>query len=101
MCSSTAKGQLGCGSAVPSLRVSNNDLAKIVDTNDEWIIVRQGFITRRVLSGKENLTDLAVEAARKALEMAEVHPKDVDLILMCSSTEMTCWAVLRWYDFVE
>ncbi|MCD7468966.1 3-oxoacyl-[Datura stramonium] len=99
MCSSTAKGAeelsrlvntgcklVGCGSAVPSLRVSNNDLAKIVDTNDEWISVRTGIHNRRVLSGKENLTDLAVEAARKALEMAEVHPKDVDLILMCSST---------------
>ncbi|CAN4075751.1 unnamed protein product [Withania somnifera] len=99
MCSSTAKGAedvtrlvntgcklVGCGSAVPSLRVSNDDLAKIVDTNDEWISVRTGIRNRRVLSGKENLTDLAVEAAGKALEMAEVHPEDVDLILMCSST---------------
>ncbi|XP_060179431.1 beta-ketoacyl-[acyl-carrier-protein] synthase III B, chloroplastic-like isoform X2 [Lycium barbarum] len=77
---------VGCGSAVPSLKVSNNDLAKIVDTSDEWISVRTGIRNRRVLSGKENLTDLAVEAARKALEMAEVNPKDVDLILMCSST---------------
>ncbi|PHU08793.1 3-oxoacyl-[acyl-carrier-protein] synthase III, chloroplastic [Capsicum chinense] len=99
MCSTTAKGAVelsrlvntgcklvGCGSAVPSLRVSNNDLAKIVDTNDEWISVRTGIRHRRVLSGKENLTDLAIEAAWKALEMADVPPEDVDLILMCSST---------------
>lgn len=97
MCSSTAKGAeelsrltgcklVGCGSAVPSLRVSNNDLAKLVDTNDEWISTRTGIRNRRVLSGEESLTDLAVEAAGKALEMAEVHPNDVDLILMCSST---------------
>ncbi|XP_055821908.1 beta-ketoacyl-[acyl-carrier-protein] synthase III, chloroplastic-like [Solanum dulcamara] len=99
MCSSTDKGAeelsrlvntgcklVGCGSAVPSLRVSNNDLAKFLDTNDEWISVRTGIRNRRVLSGEENLTDLAIEAAQKALEMAEVHPEDVDLILMCSST---------------
>lgn len=77
---------IGCGSAVPTLKVSNDDLAKIVDTNDEWIAVRTGIRNRRVLSGKDNLTDLAAEAARKALEMAEVDPNDVDLILLCSST---------------
>lgn len=77
---------VGCGSAVPALKVSNDDLAKIVDTNDEWISVRTGIRNRRVLSGKDNLTDLAAEAARKALEMAEVDPNDVDLILLCSST---------------
>ncbi|XP_070043333.1 beta-ketoacyl-[acyl-carrier-protein] synthase III, chloroplastic-like isoform X2 [Nicotiana tomentosiformis] len=81
----------GCGSAVPSLNVSNDDLAKIVDTNDEWISVRTGIRNRRVLSGKENLTGLAIEASRKALEMAEVNPKDVDLILMCSSTGDDCF----------
>ncbi|XP_055825310.1 beta-ketoacyl-[acyl-carrier-protein] synthase III A, chloroplastic-like [Solanum dulcamara] len=77
---------IGCGSAVPALSVSNDDLAKIVDTNDEWISVRTGIRNRRVLSGKDNLTDLAAEAARKALEMAEVDPNDVDLILLCCST---------------
>lgn len=77
---------IGCGSAVPSLNVSNDDLAKIVDTNDQWISVRTGIRNRRVLSGKDSLTDLAAEAARKALEMAEVDPNDVDLILLCSST---------------
>ncbi|KAG5617533.1 hypothetical protein H5410_017357 [Solanum commersonii] len=72
---------IGCGSAVPSLNVSNDDLAKIVDTNDQWISVRTGIRNR-----KDSLTDLAAEAARKALEMAEVDPNDVDLILLCSST---------------
>ncbi|KAH0644250.1 hypothetical protein KY284_032134 [Solanum tuberosum] len=99
MCSNTAKGAeefsrlvntgcklVGCGSAVPSLRVTNNDLAKFIDTNDEWISTRTGIRNRRVLSGKENLTDLAIEAAQKALDMAEVDPKDVDLILLCSSS---------------
>ncbi|KAJ7944769.1 3-oxoacyl-[acyl-carrier-protein] synthase [Quillaja saponaria] len=77
---------VGCGSAVPSLEISNDDLAKIVDTNDEWISVRTGIRKRRVLSGRDKLTNLAVEAARKALQMAEVDPDDVDLVLMCTST---------------
>ncbi|KAF3974773.1 hypothetical protein CMV_001921 [Castanea mollissima] len=77
---------VGCGSAVPTLKVSNDDLAKIVDTSDEWISVRTGIRNRRVLSGKESLTTLAVEAGRKALQMAQVDPDDVDLVLMCTST---------------
>ncbi|XP_019162984.1 PREDICTED: 3-oxoacyl-[acyl-carrier-protein] synthase 3 A, chloroplastic-like [Ipomoea nil] len=77
---------VGCGSALPSLSISNEDLAKLVDTNDEWISVRTGIRNRRVLSGKDNMTALAVEASKKALEMAEVDPGDVDLILLCTST---------------
>ncbi|KAM7260445.1 hypothetical protein ACFE04_016186 [Oxalis oulophora] len=77
---------VGCGSATPSLQVSNDDLSKIVDTSDEWIAVRTGIRNRRVISGKDTLTGLAVEAARKALEMAEVKPEDVDLVLLCTST---------------
>jgi hypothetical protein len=43
---------VGCGSAAPTLKVSNDDLAKIVDTSDEWISVRTGIRNRRVLSGQ-------------------------------------------------
>ena len=42
---------VGCGSAVPTLQISNDDLSKIVDTSDEWISVRTGIRRRRVLSG--------------------------------------------------
>ncbi|KAL8244400.1 hypothetical protein R6Q59_010658 [Mikania micrantha] len=77
---------VGCGSAVPNLVVSNDDLSKIVDTNDEWISVRTGIRNRRVLTGKDRMTGLAVEAAQKALEMANVDPDDVDLVLLCTST---------------
>ncbi|KAK7349100.1 hypothetical protein VNO77_06189 [Canavalia gladiata] len=77
---------VGCGSAVPTLEISNDELAKIVDTSDEWISLRTGIRKRRLLSGGENLTGLAVEAAGKALRMAKVEPDDVDLILMCTST---------------
>ncbi|KAJ9566803.1 hypothetical protein OSB04_002769 [Centaurea solstitialis] len=77
---------VGCGSAVPALEVSNDDLSKIVETNDEWISVRTGIRNRRVLTGKDRMTELAVEASAKALEMAEVDPNDVDLVLLCTST---------------
>ncbi|CAI8611795.1 unnamed protein product [Vicia faba] len=77
---------VGCGSAVPALQISNEELSKIVDTNDEWISVRTGIRKRHVLSGGDSLITLAADAAKKALEMAKVDPDDIDLILMCTST---------------
>ncbi|KAL0428320.1 UNVERIFIED_CONTAM: 3-oxoacyl-[acyl-carrier-protein] synthase 3 A, chloroplastic [Sesamum latifolium] len=77
---------VGCGSAVPTVKISNDDLSKIVDTSDEWISVRTGIRNRRILSRKDSLIDLAAEAANKALQMAEVDPDDVDLVLLCTST---------------
>ncbi|XP_065857960.1 beta-ketoacyl-[acyl-carrier-protein] synthase III A, chloroplastic [Euphorbia lathyris] len=77
---------VGSGSAVPTLQIPNDELAKIVDTNDEWISVRTGIRNRRVITGNESLIALAAEAASKALQMANVDPDDVDLILMCTST---------------
>lgn len=77
---------VGSGSAVPSLQISNEDLAKFVETSDEWISVRTGIRNRRVLAGKDSLNTLAVDAAKKALEMAQVDPEEVDLVLLCTST---------------
>ncbi|XP_039115333.1 3-oxoacyl-[acyl-carrier-protein] synthase 3 B, chloroplastic-like [Dioscorea cayenensis subsp. rotundata] len=77
---------VGCGSAVPKLLVSNDDLAQIVETSDEWISVRTGIRSRRVLSGNETLNGLAVDAAKGALDMAQVETDDVDLVIMCTST---------------
>ncbi|TVU16309.1 hypothetical protein EJB05_39866 [Eragrostis curvula] len=77
---------VGCGSAVPTLSVSNDDLSKIVETSDDWIAARTGIRNRRVLSGDETLRGLSVQAAQRALEMAQVKPEDVDLVLLCTST---------------
>ncbi|ONK70245.1 uncharacterized protein A4U43_C05F31750 [Asparagus officinalis] len=76
----------GCGSSVPKLQISNDDLAQFVETSDEWISVRTGIRNRRVLTGTENLNGLAVQAAKGALEMAEVEAENVDLVILCSST---------------
>ncbi|KAK3151056.1 hypothetical protein QOZ80_3AG0241120 [Eleusine coracana subsp. coracana] len=77
---------VGCGSAIPSLSISNDDLSKIVETSDDWITARTGIRHRRVLSGDETLRGLSVQAAQKALEMAQVTADDVDLVLLCTST---------------
>lgn len=75
---------IGTGSALPSLVVSNDDLAKIVETNDEWIVARTGIKTRRILSN-ETLRELATLAAKRALESAGLKPTELDYII-CSNT---------------
>lgn len=70
----------GTGSAVPKLRVTNDELSRMVETSDEWISSRTGVRERRVLSD-ETLTDLAMQAAQRALEDAKVEPGELDLIL--------------------
>ena len=72
---------IGTGSAVPTLTVSNDDLAKFLDTNDSWITTRTGIKTRHLLS-TENLYDLAVEAATKAIKASGLRPDQIDFLLV-------------------
>ena len=69
----------GTGSALPELVVTNDDLSRIVDTSDEWITTRTGVKERRVLSD-ETLTDLALEAAEKAMADAGIKPQQYAVI---------------------
>lgn len=71
---------LGTGSALPKKIVSNDDLAKMMDTSDEWIRSRTGIATRHIAI-EETTTSLSIEAAQKALEAAGVKAEDIDLIL--------------------
>ncbi|MDO4166692.1 MAG: beta-ketoacyl-ACP synthase III [Eubacteriales bacterium] len=73
------------GACVPEQIITNDDLAKIVDTSDEWIVQRTGIRQRRI-SGGENTSVLAIGTARMVLERAQVEPKDVDLIIVASVT---------------
>ncbi len=77
-------GILGTGSALPEKVVTNRDLAKLVDTSDQWITERTGIKERRQASLQETTSSLSVQASRKALEMAAISPKDLDLII-CST----------------
>jgi len=76
----------GVGGYLPEQVVTNHDLAKFVDTSDEWITERTGIKQRRKVRDDEMTSDLAVEAARKALAAAGRTPDDVDLIVVATTT---------------
>jgi 3-oxoacyl-[acyl-carrier-protein] synthase III len=76
----------GVGSYLPDEVVTNADLAKIVDTSDEWIFERTGIHERRRAAPDQGASDLAVEAARRALEAAGRTPEDLDLIIVATTT---------------
>ncbi|GAB3376175.1 beta-ketoacyl-ACP synthase III [Massilia agri] len=81
----------GTGSYLPAKRVTNDELAaqlaeKGIETSDEWIVTRSGISSRHYAAADENASDLAVHAARKALESAGKSPSDIDLVIVASST---------------
>jgi 3-oxoacyl-[acyl-carrier-protein] synthase-3 len=76
----------GCGSATPEQFLSNEELSQIVETSDEWIKSRTGIGKRHLADQSVSLSQLAAQAAIKALEMAQVSPRDIDLILLATST---------------
>ena len=77
---------LGIGGYLPEKTLTNADLAKIVDTTDEWIVQRTGIRERHVAAEGELTSDLAVKAARTALENARVPIADIDLIVLATAT---------------
>ncbi|NDJ17082.1 beta-ketoacyl-ACP synthase III [Myxacorys almedinensis] len=76
----------GCGSATPSVSVSNENLSAIVDTSDEWIASRTGIRQRRLAPPDSSLTQLAAAAADHAIAMAGITATEIDLILLATST---------------
>ena len=80
---------IGVGSALPDKVVTNNELAKTVDTSDEWIRTRTGIKERRLSDDKTATSDLAVIAAKKALEMAGIEGLELDLIIVGTTTPDT------------
>ncbi len=77
---------LGTGSYLPEKRVSNDDLAKTLDTSDEWIFSRTGIKARHIAAEDQNTSDLAMLAAQRAMASAGVLPQDIDLIILATST---------------
>ncbi|WP_337189273.1 beta-ketoacyl-ACP synthase III [Phenylobacterium sp.] len=76
----------GVGGFLPDRIVTNDELSKVVDTSDEWIRERTGIRQRRQADDGTPVSDLAVEAARRALEAAGRTPADVDLIIVATTT---------------
>lgn len=77
---------MGCGGYLPDTVLTNDDLAKIVDTSDDWIFERTGIRERHIAAEGELTSDLGTAAALQALERAEIDPSDIDLIILATST---------------
>ncbi|HSR79002.1 MAG TPA: beta-ketoacyl-ACP synthase III [Xanthobacteraceae bacterium] len=77
---------IGCGSYLPARVLTNNDLARMVDTSDDWITQRTGIRERHIAADNETTSDLALAAARAALADAKVDAQSIDLIVLATST---------------
>jgi len=76
----------GWGMYVPERRLTNFDLEQMVDTSDKWIVERTGIRERRIVGPGETTRTMAVAAARQALAVANLSPRDLDLIIVATSS---------------
>lgn len=77
---------IGTGSYVPERVLTNQDLEKMVETSDEWIVTRTGMKERRIAKEDEFTSDMGVHAAKRALEQADLSPEKIDFILVATGT---------------
>jgi len=77
---------IGTGSYLPKRIMTNRDLERLVETTESWILERTGIRERRIADEREAASDLAVHAARQALEMSGIDEKDLDLIIVATAT---------------
>lgn len=77
---------LSTGSYLPSRIRTNADLEKMVDTSDEWIVTRSGIRERRIADENETVATMGFEAAKKAIEYAEISPQHIDLIIVATTS---------------
>ena len=76
----------GCGSYLPEKIVTNDDLSKTIDTNDQWIRERTGIGQRHIAAKGEMTSDLAANAAKQAMKDADIAPENIDLIMVATTT---------------
>ena len=77
---------IGTGGYLPEKILTNQDLERMVDTSDEWIFTRTGIRERHIVAENETTSDLAFQAAQRAIEMAGVDPQSIDLIIVATTT---------------
>jgi len=82
---------IGTGSYLPETIRTNKDIEQMVDTSDEWIRARTGIRERRIAADNEQTSDLAVKAARKAMDMAGVSPEEIDFLVVGTITGDLPW----------
>jgi 3-oxoacyl-[acyl-carrier-protein] synthase-3 len=81
---------IGTGSYLPEKALTNAELEKMVETSDDWITSRTGIRERRIAAAGEFTSDLAANAAKAAIENAEIKPEEIDLIIVASITPDMC-----------
>ncbi|MFW5940686.1 MAG: beta-ketoacyl-ACP synthase III [Chloroflexota bacterium] len=77
---------IGWGKYLPQRVLTNHEISKMVETSHEWIVARTGIHERRIAGPRESTATLAFEAAARALSVADMHPSEVDLIIVATST---------------
>ncbi|MEM4260323.1 MAG: hypothetical protein QXG00_03735 [Candidatus Woesearchaeota archaeon] len=77
----------GFGSYVPERILTNKDLEKFVETSNDWILKKVGIEKRHIIGENETLDDMAINAAKKALEDANRKPEDIDHIIVATNTQ--------------
>ena len=76
----------GCGMYVPERIVTNEELARTIDTSDEWIASRTGIRQRRVASSEDTTSSMGIRAALDAIRVAGLTPDDIDLVIVGTAT---------------
>ncbi|MCB1514413.1 MAG: 3-oxoacyl-ACP synthase, partial [Hyphomicrobiaceae bacterium] len=76
----------GVGACVPKRVMTNADMAKLVDTTDEWIVERSGIQSRHIAGDDELTSDLGIAACRQALVRSGIDPLDIDLVICATAT---------------
>ena len=77
---------LSTGSYLPSYIRTNAELEKMVDTSDEWIVTRSGIRERRIAAADETVATMGFEAAKNAIEAAQINPQDIELIIVAATS---------------
>lgn len=77
---------LATGSYIPANIRTNADLEKMVETSDEWITTRSGIKERRIAGENETVATMGFEAAKNALQLANICPNDIDLVLVATTS---------------
>ena len=77
---------LSTGSYLPSYIRTNTELEKMVDTSDEWIVTRSGIRERRIAAADETVATMGFEAAKNAIEAAQINPQDIELIIVATTS---------------
>ena len=77
---------IGTGGYLPETVRTNDDISKLVDTSDSWIVERTGIKTRRIAGPEESASSMAEIAAKQALEMAGIEAGEIDLIIVATGS---------------